>query len=326
MSRRSITAGLALLMAACTADPSGSAGSPPQAQAAGPAASSGVVSRVKVTCGASTLFPGEMTSCSATAYDASNAPVYVPFFSWGSSNAGVAQVSSLGWVTAVAAGSAHVSASAGGVSGIRSITVLAPPVATTLSITPPSPRVYVGGTAQLTGTVRDQYGNPMTAAVTWSSDHPAVATVSAGGLVTAVGPGTTTIRAASGSLSAAVPLVSAPTVTTSGPMYVEDDTATVTVTASPAGSYHYTWGYNTCQVSGSCPSGYTGLQAGQDLASGSRFVSQYATHVRFRIEVRMAAGGPVLETVYHYVDGKAVPLPPGQGGCGTGQAPTPIWC
>ncbi len=59
-----------------------------------------------------------------------------------------------------------------------------------------------GQTAQLTATVNDQNNSPITGAtVAWSSGNTNVASVSAGGLVTAVTNGTTRITARSGNVS-----------------------------------------------------------------------------------------------------------------------------
>lgn len=61
----------------------------------------------------------------------------------------------------------------------------------------------IGATAQLTATVKDQNGNPISGAVpTWTSDNASVATVSMSGLVTAVAAGSTTVHAAAGSAKA----------------------------------------------------------------------------------------------------------------------------
>ena len=60
---------------------------------------------------------------------------------------------------------------------------------------------YLGQTFGLTVTVQDQYQRLFAATVVWASDNPSVATVGAGGLVTAVGNGVTTVRATAGSLS-----------------------------------------------------------------------------------------------------------------------------
>lgn len=69
-----------------------------------------------------------------------------------------------------------------------------------VQVSPASQSLNVGQTAQFTAT--GTYGNAnhpstqnITGAVTWSSSTPTVATVSASGLVTAVGAGTTTITA-----------------------------------------------------------------------------------------------------------------------------------
>jgi hypothetical protein len=50
-------------------------------------------------------------------------------------------------------------------------------------------------TAQLTTTIKDPQGNPASGAVTWATLNPGVAVVDGFGLVTATGPGTTTISA-----------------------------------------------------------------------------------------------------------------------------------
>ena len=60
----------------------------------------------------------------------------------------------------------------------------------------------VGATQQLTATVVDQRGDPLTgASVSWTSSNEVVATVSATGLVTATGPGSAEITASSGEAS-----------------------------------------------------------------------------------------------------------------------------
>ena len=61
---------------------------------------------------------------------------------------------------------------------------------------------FLGETTQLTATVRNSKGVPVSGQVTWSSDAPTVATVSSNGLVTAIGNGQATLTATAGSLSA----------------------------------------------------------------------------------------------------------------------------
>ena len=76
------------------------------------------------------------------------------------------------------------------------------PRPTTVSISPATVTLSsVGETRNLTASVKDQNGSPMTGTIAWSSEATAVASVSATGTVTAVANGTATIRATSGSIS-----------------------------------------------------------------------------------------------------------------------------
>lgn len=95
------------------------------------------------------------------------------------------------------------------------------PVFTSVAVTPATPSVNVGATAQLTASALDQDGSVMAGfpAATWTSSNTGVATVNGSGVVTGVAAGSATITAS---------MVSGG-VTKTG-------TATVTVTAVSAGS------------------------------------------------------------------------------------------
>ena len=75
-----------------------------------------------------------------------------------------------------------------------------------MSVTPSSLGLtFFGETRSVTASVRDQNGQPFNTSVSWtSSDDPAVATVSATGVVTGTGNGATTVRGTAGSISATV--------------------------------------------------------------------------------------------------------------------------
>lgn len=75
-----------------------------------------------------------------------------------------------------------------------------PPVATTVTISPPSVELSsFGEMVQLTATVLDQSGQPIAGApVSWTVDDNSVATVGAGGLLTAVQNGSAAVTATSG--------------------------------------------------------------------------------------------------------------------------------
>jgi uncharacterized protein YjdB/heat shock protein HslJ len=72
-------------------------------------------------------------------------------------------------------------------------------VVTSVSVSPTSASLTSGQTSQLTATVKDGSGTVVPGqSVSWSSLNTAVATVSSTGLVTAVAPGSTTVKATSG--------------------------------------------------------------------------------------------------------------------------------
>jgi hypothetical protein len=86
------------------------------------------------------------------------------------------------------------------------------PTVSSIVIDPPNPTVSVGGApVQLTAAGTDSNGNPLTltagtsctgTTVCWSNSDPTIATLSTGGLLTAVSAGTSTITAASGTATA----------------------------------------------------------------------------------------------------------------------------
>lgn len=74
------------------------------------------------------------------------------------------------------------------------------PVVTTVTVSPATATIYIGGNVALTATARDQYGSVMSGKVaTWTSLNTSVATVASTGNLTAtghgVGVGQTTLRA-----------------------------------------------------------------------------------------------------------------------------------
>ena len=76
-----------------------------------------------------------------------------------------------------------------------------PQIPATITVSPAAPALSsLGETLQLTATVLDQNGQSIAGAtVSWSSDDVAVATIDAGGVVTAVQNGSATVTATSGS-------------------------------------------------------------------------------------------------------------------------------
>ncbi|MBL8958289.1 MAG: Ig-like domain-containing protein [Gemmatimonadetes bacterium] len=155
------------------------------------------VASVTVSPGSGSLIVGQTIQLSATTAAAGGQTLSGRVVAWTSSANGVASVSSTGLVTAIAPGSATITATSEGVTGTSTITVAAVPIAS-IRVTPDAVTVAAGQTVQLTAQALDADGNVLNRPITWSSDLATRATVSATGLVTAVSAGEVRISARSG--------------------------------------------------------------------------------------------------------------------------------
>jgi len=117
---------------------------------------------------------------------------------------------------------------------------VAPLVAAALEVAPLSARLTVGETTQLSATLRDSTGAPLSdRSVQWQSAEPSVASVSLAGLVTALSPGTAALTASGEGHSASVvvtvaapgPVIRQPEARAAEPasLAITPPTATVTV-------------------------------------------------------------------------------------------------
>ena len=169
------------------------------------------VATVDVSPTTATIDVGTTTTLSATTKDSRGNILTGRVVDWSSSNQSVATVSSSGVVTAVAAGTATITASSEGQNGTAAITVKAPPpppaahldsLAVTTSL--PIPLMRTGTTMAVTVTALDASGNVLpTPALTWSSTASSVASVASTGANTALvtahkKTGTVTITVSSG--------------------------------------------------------------------------------------------------------------------------------
>ncbi len=133
-------------------------------------------------------------------------PVAACALTWSSSNATIATVNSSGLVTGKGAGG-PVTITARTTDRRQlvaraTVTVTQRPVAA-LTVSPPSASLFVGQSQQLVATPTDASGNLLTGrTAVWASSNAAVASVSTGGLVTALTSGVTTITATIDGISA----------------------------------------------------------------------------------------------------------------------------
>jgi hypothetical protein len=141
---------------------------------------------------------GQTANASASGLDQNGAAIGTGTVTWSTASAAVATVNSSGVVTGVGAGTTQVIGSAGGKTAQATVTVEATPVAT-VTVTPPTATIGIGGTQQMTATTLDANSNVLTGrVVTWASADPSRATVNASsGLVTGVAAGQATITATS---------------------------------------------------------------------------------------------------------------------------------
>ncbi len=137
---------------------------------------------------------GETVLLTAEIEDQYGDPMVGEAVTWASDRSGIATVSG-GTVTAVANGTASVTATVGQLTGTATVTVAQR--AHTVFVTPD--RVLLGPPgeeAQMTVQALDARGSVIDRpSVTWTTADPAVATVTDGGLVTSVADGETTVEA-----------------------------------------------------------------------------------------------------------------------------------
>ena len=148
--------------------------------------------RVAIETSPTLMLAGTTFPLRATVLDAKNAPIANVPVAWSSSDPSVATVAANGVVTAIRNGVSDITATGGGASGMARIHV----TTTRLDVQPSTSQVGVGRTLQITPVAPP-------GPVTWETSNPAVATVSATGLVTGRSPGNVLIWATSLSPSAA---------------------------------------------------------------------------------------------------------------------------
>jgi len=155
------------------------------------------VASVTVSPASATIGVGGTRQLSAITKDSAGNTLTGRVVTWSSSNTAAATVSAAGLVRGVAAGSATITATSEGKTGASAITVIVVPVAS-VTVSPASASIAVGGTRQLSAVTKDSAGNTLTGrVVTWASSNSAVATVDANGLVSGVTASSATITATS---------------------------------------------------------------------------------------------------------------------------------
>jgi uncharacterized protein YjdB len=158
---------------------------------------------VSVTPRVSSLRVGQTQQLAAILVDKTGATVSAGAVTWTSAEPTIATVSASGLVTMLTTGSTAIQATIGGVTGIASIQGVAS--VASISVSALTRAVAVGEQVPLSFRTLDGAGNTLVArAVTWSSSAPAVASVSADGVIAGIAPGATVITATSEGRTATV--------------------------------------------------------------------------------------------------------------------------
>jgi len=164
---------------------------------------------ISVTPVGKTIAPGTKLSFAATGtFSDSSTQNITRDATWASDNPAVATVGSVSLVTAVAPGTANISASLDGVTGSTPLTVSSATLVS-IAVSPASAVLAPASTLGLsaTGTFSDGTTQTITNSVNWTSSAAQVASVSAAGQVTGQSAGTATITAQSGSVTGSMDLL-----------------------------------------------------------------------------------------------------------------------
>lgn len=141
----------------------------------------GPVASVHVAPDSADVLVGSQAQLAAVARDADGTPIADRPVTWMSHDPSIASVSAAGLVTALAEGSAFITAEVDGQFGALNLTVSAslPPVAS-VTLTPASARIGVGGTLTVEADTRDSIGGIVRTPrlLSWSSSNTSIATVS----------------------------------------------------------------------------------------------------------------------------------------------------
>lgn len=187
---------------------------------------------VQVTPTSTTLTTlGQQLAFQAAAIDANGGTIPNATFTWTSSNDAVATVNAAGVVTAVADGTATITARSGNTSGSATVTVGF--VIETVTVEPPSATLALATQLTLAAVARDANGESVPATFTWATSDALVASVTNGGVVTANEFGQAVITATANGVSGS-------------------STITVQGSPTPVNSFYETVG-NTELVTGAYP-------------------------------------------------------------------------
>ena len=267
------------------------------------------VNRVTVTPTSGRVVVGNTATLVATTLDAQGNVLPGRVITWTSSAPQVATVSPSGVVTAVAVGSAIITATSEGKSGTSTMVIdpVPAPTVATVSVTLNASQLNVGQSTQAAVQLRDVAGNVVTGVpVTWSSSDVTVAAVSSSGLVTAVGGGNVSITATAQGVnggaaltvaaSSALPVATVSITTNPGAIPAGATAATQVVLKDSVGTVLFgrSIGYSSSKTSVATVSA-SGVVTG--VAAGTSYISATSGTVKGTSVIAVTSGAPVVTRV-----------------------------
>jgi trimeric autotransporter adhesin len=198
------TTGLAIAMGLGSSTVTATSGS--ISSSASVTVTSAVVQSIAITPPAPSIAPGTTLQFTATGtFSDGSTQNITGSVQWTSGNPTVASINvngAPGLAMGLATGTSIITAASGNVFSSTTLTVTSATV-TSIAVTPTAPSIPLGTLQQFTatGTFSDGTVQDITGTATWSSSKISVATITVSGLATARNLGTTTITAASGSVS-----------------------------------------------------------------------------------------------------------------------------
>ena len=168
------------------------------------------VASIDVSPNDNNVVVGQSTQLTAVLRDGTGTLLADRLIAWSSSDASVATVTSQGVVTAVAPGSATITASVDAMSASANVVVTARP-ASAVILSPEHVTIFSGQALQLSALVTDDRGQLLPGRpISFASSNPQIATVSSTGVVTGIAGGIVTITATSESASGSATITVTP--------------------------------------------------------------------------------------------------------------------
>ena len=162
-----------------------------------------VLESIRITPATAVLAINDTRLFAAAALDQDGAVMTGVNVTWTSSDETVGTIDANGTFTALAEGTANVTATAENVTATAAIIVNdEEPALASIAVAPSAITLGSGDTATFTATAFDQFGTTMTGVeIAWTSSDEAVGTIGAGGVFSAVADGTTTVTATAGNIT-----------------------------------------------------------------------------------------------------------------------------